>query len=49
MNHPDLSEYIRQEALANSMMEGTPEPGSHEEVLKLDGQDVILGVKRVSN
>jgi isoleucyl-tRNA synthetase len=49
MNHPDLGEYVRQEALANSVVEGTPDPGSHEEAFKLDGQEVTFGVKRVSN
>ena len=42
-----FADYIRQETLSEELSETEPEEGAHVDRQKLEGMDVILGVKRV--
>ena len=42
-----FSDYVRQETLSDDLIETEPEDGYYAEKKKLDGMDVVLGVKRV--
>ena len=42
-----FADYISQETLSTELLEGEPPQGAHDEAQKLDGADVLLGVKRV--
>jgi len=39
--------YIKQETLSRQLVEGVPEEGAYTESHKIDGHDVLLGVKRL--
>jgi isoleucyl-tRNA synthetase len=41
------ADYIKQETLSTELTEGAPQEGAHTETHKLDGQEIILAVKRV--
>jgi len=40
------SDYIRQETLSKSLTEGHPPDGAYSEVLRIDGQEVLVGIRR---
>ena len=42
-----FSDYIRQETLSEELVEGQADEGSHAETQKLEGMELVLGVKRV--
>ena len=42
-----FASYIQQETLSERLLEGAPPEGAHAETQKLEGIDVVLGVKRV--
>ena len=43
----DFSEYIRNETLSESLIDGPPEEGAASDTAKVEGQEIILGVMRV--
>ena len=47
MEQAELSNYVRQEALADAVVEGAPEADAYTEVVKLEGEEVTLGARRV--
>ena len=42
-----FSSYIQEETLSNELIEAQPEEGAHSENQKLEGAELVLGVKRV--
>ena len=42
----NFSPYIKQETLSRQLIPGTPEPDTHTEKHRIDGYEVVLGVKR---
>jgi len=44
----DFAEYIKQETLSEQLVEGVPGEGVYTESYKLDGHDLLLGVKRLT-
>jgi isoleucyl-tRNA synthetase len=44
----DFAGYIKQETLSEQLVEGIPEEGVYTEKYKLDGYDLLLGVKRLT-
>ncbi|MFC1897463.1 isoleucine--tRNA ligase [Chloroflexota bacterium] len=44
----DFADYIKQETLSRQLSEGVPEESVFTENYKLDGYDILLGVKRLS-
>ena len=44
----DFSPYIKQETLSRQLIQGTPEADAHTEKHRIDGYEVVLGVKRTS-
>ena len=42
-----FADYIQQETLSEDLVEAEPAAGAHAEAQKLEGMDVVLGVKRV--
>ncbi|GAG65489.1 unnamed protein product, partial [marine sediment metagenome] len=47
MENEKLAGYIRQETLSRQLIEGMPDEGAFTESYKLDGYDILLGVKRL--
>ncbi len=43
----EFADYIQQETLAEELVEGEPAEGSHQETQKLEGAEVLMGVKRL--
>ena len=43
----EFADYIRQETLAEELVDGEPAEGSHQETQKLEGAEVLMGVKRL--
>ncbi len=43
----DFADYIKQETLSRQLIEGVPGKGAFTESYKLDGYDILLGVKRL--
>jgi isoleucyl-tRNA synthetase len=46
MENEKLNRYIRQETLADQVVEGTPDASATTETFKLEGEEVTLGVRR---
>jgi isoleucyl-tRNA synthetase len=44
----DFAEYIKQETLSEQLVQGVPGEGVYTESYKLDGHDLLLGVKRLT-
>ena len=44
----DFADYIKQETLSERLVEGVPEEGVYAESHRLDGHDLLLGVKRLT-
>ena len=42
-----FADYIQQETLSDGLVEGTPEEWAHAETQKLEGMELVLGVKQV--
>ncbi len=42
----DFADYIKQETLSHQLVAGIPEPGVFTESYRLDGYDIVLGVKK---
>lgn len=42
-----FADYIRQETLSRELVEGAPEPGAYTETCHINGNEVVLGVKRL--
>ena len=48
MTNASTGDYIREETLSDDLVEGIAEDAEKVESFKLDGQDVTIGVKRVT-
>ncbi|MBA7649732.1 Isoleucine--tRNA ligase [subsurface metagenome] len=44
----DFADYIKQETLSEQLVDGVPEAGVYTESYKLDGYELLLGVKRLT-
>ena len=44
----DFAGYIKQETLSEQLIDGVPKEGVYTENFKLDGHELLLGVKRLS-
>ncbi len=44
----DFADYIKQETLSEQLMDGTPEEGAHTESFKLEGHEILVGVKKLN-
>jgi hypothetical protein len=43
----DFTDYIKQETLSEELLNKSPEEGSHTETFKLEGRELLLGVKKL--
>jgi len=44
----DSADYIKQETLSEQLVDGAPEEGAYTESFKLEGHELLVGVKKLS-